>query len=195
MKTLELNKLAEVKFSVKHPFEGYPTIPVRANVKALENGGIEIVDMYYTDPRNPDKEVAYHSEPSLKIPMPSDDGDAEDDHDDSSEEDTPTAEEVDDMVVDTNVQRYVWNNIINILIENELCSHHVVLYLLEKYWTKHPYLRLAQIVSNAWHVHPDYKKNPEPDIQDVFYLTDIKFLEGLKLLIENESKDQGSSEG
>ena len=65
---------------------------------------------------------------------------------------------------------------------------------LQTYWTRHPYLRLGQIVSNAWRVHPDYRKNPEPDIQDVFYLTDEKFLEGLKIL-EDESQDQGSSKG
>ena len=67
---------------------------------------------------------------------------------------------------------------------------------LHSYWLKYPYLRLAQIVSNAWRKHPDYRKNPEPDIQDVFYFTDAKFLEALELLENpNESKDQRSSEG
>lgn len=60
---------------------------------------------------------------------------------------------------------------------------------LASYWARHPYLRLAQIVSNAWRAHPDYKRNPEPDIQDIFYLTDEKFLEGLAILEKNESKD------
>ena len=79
----------------------------------------------------------------------------------------------------------------------EMRARDNVDYTLEKlreYWIKYPYLRLAQIVSNAWHKHPDYRRNPEPDIQDVFYFTDEKFLESLKLL-ENESKDQGSSQG
>lgn len=55
-------------------------------------------------------------------------------------------------------------------------------------WQKHPYLRLCQIVSNAWHKHPDYRRNPEPDIQDIYYFTDTKLLEGLELLMQNESK-------
>jgi hypothetical protein len=69
-----------------------------------------------------------------------------------------------------------------------------VLQTLKEYWMAHPYLRLAQIVSNAWRVHPDYKRNPEPDINDVFYLEDSKFLEGLKLLQENESEDKRTTE-
>ena len=60
---------------------------------------------------------------------------------------------------------------------------------LSEYWLDRPYMRLSQIVSNAWHIHPDYKKNPEPEIQDVFYFTDEKFLEGLELLIKNESEN------
>jgi hypothetical protein len=69
--------------------------------------------------------------------------------------------------------------------------YHVtdMLHQLQDYWMRRPHLRLAQIVSNAWRIHPDYKRNPEPDINDVFYFTNEKFLEGLKLLIENESKD------
>jgi hypothetical protein len=65
---------------------------------------------------------------------------------------------------------------------------------LYTYWSVRPHLRLAQIVSNAWRIHPDYKKNPEPEIQDVYYFTDKKFLEGLKLLQENESKDSRTSQ-
>ena len=70
-----------------------------------------------------------------------------------------------------------------------------VLARLREYWVERPYLRLAQIVSNAWQIHPDYKRNPEPEINDVFYFTNNKFIEGLELLKENESKDQRSSEG
>ena len=59
------------------------------------------------------------------------------------------------------------------------------------YWSVRPYLRLGQIVSNAFRVHPDYKRNPEPEIQDIFYMSDKHFLEGLELLSKmcNESKD------
>jgi hypothetical protein len=66
---------------------------------------------------------------------------------------------------------------------------------LQKYWRARPYLRLAQIVSNSWQIHPDYKRDPEPDIQDVYYFADSKFLEGLKLLIENESKSTSATQG
>jgi hypothetical protein len=59
---------------------------------------------------------------------------------------------------------------------------------LGEYWYARPHLRLAQIVSNAWQMHTDYKKNPEPDIQDVFYFTDSKLFEGIELLRQNESK-------
>jgi hypothetical protein len=59
---------------------------------------------------------------------------------------------------------------------------------LNVYWYNRPELRLAQIVSNAWRIHPDYKRNPEPDINDVYYFTDAKFLESLELLEKNESK-------
>ena len=65
---------------------------------------------------------------------------------------------------------------------------------LRDYWYDRPYLRLSQIVSNAWYIHPDYEKNPEPEIQDVFYLTDEKFLEGLELLVKNESERPRTTE-
>jgi hypothetical protein len=70
-----------------------------------------------------------------------------------------------------------------------------ILYCLKEYWEKHPYLRLCQIVSNAWQSHPDYKRDPEPDIQDIFYFTDKKFIEGLNILSKSdESKDQGPTQ-
>jgi hypothetical protein len=59
---------------------------------------------------------------------------------------------------------------------------------LREYWIARPYLRLGQIVSNAWRISPEYKRNPEPEINDVFYFTDRKFQESLLALIENESK-------
>ena len=66
---------------------------------------------------------------------------------------------------------------------------------LSEYWFEHPELRLAQIVSNAWQIHPDYRRNPEPEIRDVFYFTDEKFMEGLELLEDNESKGSRPTEG
>jgi len=64
---------------------------------------------------------------------------------------------------------------------------------LREYWVERPYLRLGQILSNAWRVHPDYKRNPEPEINDIYYLTDGKFREGLLELIEDESKSSRSA--
>jgi hypothetical protein len=78
--------------------------------------------------------------------------------------------------------------------ENDSKSSLIALTKLEEYWSKRPYLRLAQIVSNAWQIHPDYRRNPEPEISDIFYLTNEKFVEGLKLLEENESKDKGTTQ-
>ena len=69
-----------------------------------------------------------------------------------------------------------------------------VLHKLAVYWEKRPELRLCQIVSNAWQIHPDYKRNPEPEINDIFYFTDSKFLSGLELLSDNESKDKGPTQ-
>lgn len=57
-----------------------------------------------------------------------------------------------------------------------------VLQELQDYWKTRPELRLGQIVSNAFRVHPNYRRNPEPEIQDIFYMSNAHFLEGLKLL-------------
>ena len=70
-----------------------------------------------------------------------------------------------------------------------------LIHTLASYWDEHPYLRLCQIMSNAWQAHPDYRRNPEPEIQDIFYFTDSKLLEGLEILrSSDESKDQGPTE-
>ena len=57
------------------------------------------------------------------------------------------------------------------------------------YWEKNPHLRLGQIVVNAWRVTPAYKNNPEPEISDMFYISDTALLEGIEKLEEmsNES--------
>ena len=70
-------------------------------------------------------------------------------------------------------------------------NQEIVIQALLEYWKDRPYLRLGQIVSNAFRAHPSYKRNPEPEIQDVFYMPDKHFLEGLDLLAKmcNESKD------
>ena len=58
---------------------------------------------------------------------------------------------------------------------------------LSRYWRARPHLRLCQIVSNAWHTLPEYKKNPEPEINDIYYLSDARFLEGLNCLEKEEN--------
>jgi len=50
---------------------------------------------------------------------------------------------------------------------------------LEEYWRERPYLRLGQIVYNAWRVQSRAES-------DVFYMSDDTFLKGLQLLGENE---------
>lgn len=63
---------------------------------------------------------------------------------------------------------------------------------LEKYWKDRPYLRLGQIVVNAFRTLSEYKKNPEPEISDIFYIPDSKLIEGLRNLenLESESKNK-----
>jgi hypothetical protein len=39
-------------------------------------------------------------------------------------------------------------------------------------------------VVNAWRILPEYQKNPEPEISDLFYLENAKLLEGLEKLEE-----------
>jgi hypothetical protein len=60
---------------------------------------------------------------------------------------------------------------------------------LTSYWLQRPYLRLGQLVSNAWHTLPEYTKNPEPEIADIYYLPDDRLVEGLLKLedLERES--------
>lgn len=50
---------------------------------------------------------------------------------------------------------------------------------LAEYWKERPYLRLGQIVYNAWKVQSRSES-------DVFYMSDDTFLKGLQLLGENE---------
>jgi hypothetical protein len=50
---------------------------------------------------------------------------------------------------------------------------------LEEYWRERPYLRLGQIVYNAWKVQSRAES-------DVFYMSDDTFIKGLQLLGENE---------
>jgi len=72
-----------------------------------------------------------------------------------------------------------------------IATQKQVLQALQTYWETRPELRFGQIVSNAFRVHPSYRRNPEPEIQDVFYMSNTHFLEGLELLSKmcNESKD------
>ena len=53
---------------------------------------------------------------------------------------------------------------------------------LEEYWKERPYLRLGQIVYNAW------RKNRRAETNDVFYMPDDTFLRGLQALAEEESE-------
>lgn len=79
------------------------------------------------------------------------------------------------------------------LLDRVIEIHHTM-NVLSTYWVNNPHLRLGQILSNAWRVHPDYKSNPEPEINDIFYLTDSKLLEGIKILeeLQNKNESKGS---
>jgi hypothetical protein len=79
------------------------------------------------------------------------------------------------------------------LLDRVIEIHHTM-NVLSTYWVNNPHLRLGQILSNAWRIHPNYKNNPEPEINDIFYLADAKFLEGLKILeeLKNTNESKGS---
>ena len=66
-----------------------------------------------------------------------------------------------------------------------------LLYTLMRYWEKNPYLRFCQIASNAFRIHPNYKRNLEPDINDIYYMSDKDFVYALGLL-EESSKSKRS---
>ena len=65
---------------------------------------------------------------------------------------------------------------------------------LSRYWRARPYLRLCQIVSNAWHTLPEYRRNPEPEINDIYYLGDDRFVEGLDNLQKQEDAQRARQE-
>ena len=69
-----------------------------------------------------------------------------------------------------------------------------VIYGLMRYWEDRPHLRLCQIVSNAFRIHPKYRRNPEPEINDIFYMEDHEFLEALELLKQNESQSKRTTQ-
>jgi hypothetical protein len=53
---------------------------------------------------------------------------------------------------------------------------------LETYWRARPYLRLGQILYNAWKIQPKAES-------DVFYMSDNTFVKGLQLLSENGNNE------
>lgn len=65
--------------------------------------------------------------------------------------------------------------------EEEALSHRVMLSLYE-YWSNHKYLRLCQIISNAYRTLPESKPKSEDTINDIFYLPDERLLVGLENL-------------
>jgi hypothetical protein len=69
--------------------------------------------------------------------------------------------------------------------------------ILEDYWIQHPYLRLGQIIVNAFSRTESYKRNPEPDLDDLFYVSDELLLAVISHAIDlkNESKSSSTTEG
>jgi hypothetical protein len=72
--------------------------------------------------------------------------------------------------------------------EKDLARVKAMLESLSSYWMQRPYLRLGQIVSNAWRILPEYKSNPEPELSDIYYLNDDRLQEGLVKLESMESE-------
>lgn len=54
--------------------------------------------------------------------------------------------------------------------------------VLGKYWREHPFLRLGQIISNAWTLCDAFKRSPEPEIFDLFYVENAQLLEAIAQL-------------
>jgi hypothetical protein len=78
--------------------------------------------------------------------------------------------------------------------EKDIARVEHTLSVLKDYWLERPYLRLGQLVSNAFYVLPEYT-NPELDVADIFYIPDNRLLEGLSKLTESEreSKSKGTA--
>jgi len=55
---------------------------------------------------------------------------------------------------------------------------------LEEYWKERPYLRLGQIVYNAWH------KQKKSESSDVFYMADADFIKAIEDLKLSEKYDK-----
>jgi hypothetical protein len=70
--------------------------------------------------------------------------------------------------------------------EKDIERVKITLRALNDYWLQRPFLRLGQLVANAFYVLPEYTKNPEPEIADIFFLPDQRLVEGLSKLIEGE---------
>ena len=62
---------------------------------------------------------------------------------------------------------------------------------LRDYWLQRPYLRLGQIVSNAYRALPEHASAPASDvIRDVYYLADDRILAGLNNLKASEKLER-----
>jgi len=68
---------------------------------------------------------------------------------------------------------------------NDETNIKATLAILEAYWKERPYLRLGQIVYNAWRMQSRAES-------DVFYMSDNTFVKGLQMLSENEKYESKS---
>jgi len=64
----------------------------------------------------------------------------------------------------------------------------VMLYKLGKYWKARPWLRLGQIMSNAWGLCDAYKQSPEPEVSDLYYIENDKLVAAIDQLEKQEGK-------
>jgi hypothetical protein len=119
MKPLEINERTPITFSVPHPIKQEKDIPCNGIIRKLENDVIEVLQLFYTDPRRPDEVCEYYS-PSerpttpiyLQIP---------DEEPKTTTEEVGfnmSSEEVDDALVEQEVHSHIQTNILQIIKDN-----------------------------------------------------------------------------
>jgi hypothetical protein len=65
--------------------------------------------------------------------------------------------------------------------------------LLESYWLERPHLRLGQIIVNAFRCTSNYRRNPEPEFSDLFYVPDSVLLAELETLANLSNEPQSTN--
>lgn len=119
MKPLEINERTPITFSVPHPVKQEKDIPCNGIIQKLENGVIEVLQLFYTDPRHPDEVCEYYS-PSERPTTPIYLQISDDDLKRSTEEVgfNMTYAEIEDALAEQEVHAYIQTNILQIIKDN-----------------------------------------------------------------------------